>query len=92
MRRYSGRGAAELLDVLERNKDEVEQLMRAIKGFGSYTLVRTSDGGYSLSVFADRAGTEESVKVARDWVAKNAANTGVGAPTVTEGTTILHAT
>ena len=91
LRTYSGSGARELFDILDKNKGEVEQLMRAIKGFGSYTLVRTADGGYSLSVFADEAGTAEGVRVAGDWVAKNASQTGVGAPTVREGTTILHA-
>jgi len=92
LRTYSGSGAKELFDILEKNKGEVEQLMRAIKGFGSYTLVRTVEGGYSLAVFADEAATTESVKIARDWVGKNAGQTGVGAPTVREGTTILHAT
>ena len=91
LRTYSGSGANELFDILDRHKAEVEQLMRGIKGFGSYTLVRTSEGGYSLSVFADEAGTAESVSVARDWVAKNAGHVGAGAPTAKEGTTILHA-
>ena len=92
LRTYTGSGAKELFDILDKNKAEVEQLMRSINGFGSYALVRTADGGYSLSVFANEAGTAESVAVARDWVAKNAGETGVGAPTVKEGTTILHAT
>lgn len=91
LRTYSGSGAKELFDILEKNKGEIEQLMRSITGFGSYTLVRTTDGGYSLSAFADEAGTAESVRVARDWVAKNAGQTGTTAPTVREGTTILHA-
>lgn len=91
LRTYSGPGAGELFDILDKNKAEIEQLMRAIKGFGGYTLVRTADGGYSLSVFADEAGTAEGVRVARDWVAKNASQTGVSAPTIMEGTTILHA-
>ena len=92
MRQYSGSGAAELMEVLERNSAEVEQLMRAIDGFRSYTLVRTDAGGYSLSVFADETGTAESVRVAREWVARNAAHTGVAAPTVIEGRPVLHAT
>jgi hypothetical protein len=91
LRTYSGSGAKELFDILEKNKAEVERLMRAIKGFRSYALVRTADEGYSLSVFADEAGTAESVRVARDWVAKNAGHVGAGAPTAKEGTTILHA-
>lgn len=92
LRTYSGSGAGDLFDILEKNKAEVERLMRGIKGFRSYTLVRTADEGYSLSVFADETGTAESVRVARDWVAKNAGQVGVGAPTVRDGTTILHAT
>ena len=44
-----------------------------------------------MSVFQDKAGADESVKVARDWIGKNASNTGVGAPTVSEGTVIIHA-
>jgi hypothetical protein len=90
VRTYSGKGAKELLDVLEKNKSEVERLIRAVKGFVSYSLVRTSGGGFSVSVFHDKAGTEESVRAARDWIAENAGNTGVSAPSVSEGTVILQ--
>ena len=65
-RSYSGKGAKELVDVLEKNKADVEKLIRSIKGFVSYSLVRTADGGFSVSVFQDKAGADESVKVARD--------------------------
>ena len=88
-RSYSGKGAKELIDVLEKNKADVEKLIRSIKGFVSYSLVRTPEGGFSVSVFQDKAGVEESVRVAREWVAKNASNTGAAAPTVSEGTVIL---
>ena len=90
VRTYSGKGAKELLDVLEKNKGEVERLIRAVKGFVSFSLVRTSEGGFSVSVFNDKAGTDESIRVARDWVAKNAANTGVSPPNISEGTVILQ--
>ena len=90
-RSYSGKGAKELVDVLEKNKADVEKLIRSISGFVGYSLVRTADGGFSVSVFQDKAGADESVKVARDWIGKNASNTGVGAPTVSEGTVIIHA-
>ena len=69
-RSYSGKGAKELVDVLEKNKADVEKLIRSIKGFVSYSLVRTADGGLSVSVFQDKAGADESVKVARDWSRK----------------------
>jgi hypothetical protein len=48
-RSYSGKGAKELIDVLEKNKADVEKLIRSIKGFVSYSLVRTHDGGFTVS-------------------------------------------
>ena len=90
IRTYSGKGAKELFVVLEREKDDVERVLRAVKGFVGYTLVRTADGGFSVTTCRDKAGIDESVVVARDWVAKNAGNTGAAAPTVSEGSVILH--
>jgi hypothetical protein len=90
VRNYSGKGAKELFDVLEKNKAEVEKLIRAIKGFVSYSLVRSSDGGFSVSVLQDKAGTDESIRVARDWIQKNAGGTGAPAPTISQGDVILQ--
>ncbi|HXE16392.1 MAG TPA: hypothetical protein VN632_04130 [Stellaceae bacterium] len=87
---YSGKGATELFDVLEKNKNEIEKLIRSIQGFVNFYLVRTADGGFSVSVFQDKAGTDESVRVARDWISKNAANIGAKPPAVLEGLTVLH--
>ena len=61
-----------------------------MKGFVSYALIRTADGGASVTVCEDKAGTDESLQLARDWIAKNASNTSASAPTVLEGSVILH--
>jgi hypothetical protein len=90
IRTYSGKGAKELFDVLEKKKADVESLLRPIKGFVSYTLARSGDGGFSVTVCQDKTGTDESVKAARDWIAKNTGNTGAGAPKVAEGSVITH--
>ena len=90
IRTYTGKGAKELIDIVEKNKAEVERLIRSIKGFVSYSLVHTGSGGFTVSVYQDKAGTDESVRVARDWIAKNAGETGATAPTVSEGTVILQ--
>ncbi len=90
VRNYSGKGAKELFDVLEKNKAEVERLIRGVKGFVSYSMVRTADGGFSVSVYQDKTGTDESIRVARDWISKNAGKTGAAAPTISEGTVILQ--
>jgi hypothetical protein len=92
VRTYSGKGAKELFDVLQQRKTDVENVMRPIKGFVSYTLARSGDGGFSVTVCQDKGGTDESVRVAKEWVAKNAGNTGAGAPTVAEGSVIIQAT
>ena len=64
--------------------------MRSVKGFVSYTLARSGDGGFSVTVCQDKAGVDESVGKAKDWIAKNAADTGAGAPNVSDGPVILH--
>jgi hypothetical protein len=90
VRHYSGKGAKELFDVLEKRKGEVEGLLRPIKGFVSYTLARSADGGFSVTICQDKAGTDESVKAAREWIGKNAGNTGAAAPKVSEGPVIIQ--
>ena len=89
VRSYFGKGAKELFDVLEKNKVDVEKTLRSVKGFVSYALVRSKDGGFSVTVCNDKAGTDESVEKARDWIAKNAAGTGVADPTVSEGSNVF---
>ena len=90
VRVYSGDGGKKLIDVLEARKSEVEAVIRPVKGFVSYSLIRTADGGASVTVCQDKAGADESVQVARDWTTKNAPNTGASPPTVLEGSIILH--
>lgn len=90
IRTYSGKGAKELFDVLEKRKADVESLIRSVKGMMSYTLARSGDGGFSVTVCQDQAGIDESVQKARDWIAKNAAHTGAGAPKVSSATVITH--
>ena len=91
VRTYSGKGAKELFDVLEQRKADVESILRGVNGFVTYTLGRSGDGGFSVTVCKDKAGIDESVQKARDWIAKNAGGTGVGAPNVSEGEVIIHA-
>ena len=90
VRKYSGKGAKELFDLLEKRTADVESLIRSVKGFVSYTLARSGDGGFSVTVCQDKAGIDESVQKARDWIAKNAGNIGAAAPQVSDGAVIIH--
>ena len=91
-RTYSGQGAIDLFDRIEKSSDEVEALLRGVSGFVSYTLFRTGDGGVTVTICQDEAGTTESNEVARGWVAENAGDLGVGAPTVASGAVAMHLT
>ncbi|MGF6605647.1 restriction endonuclease Mrr [Paraburkholderia sp. WSM4175] len=90
IRRYSGKGAKELFDLLEKRTTDVEELMRSVKGFVGYTLARSGDGGFSVTVCQDKAGIDESVQKAKDWIAKNAGDTGATGPEVSEGSVLIH--
>ena len=90
VRSYSGKGAAELLDLLATRKADVEREMRAVKGFVSYVLVRTSDGGFSVTTCQDKSGVDDSLKRAKDWIQKNAGSTDVAPPKVSEGSVLIH--
>lgn len=90
IRMYSGSGAKELFDLLEERKSEVEDIIRGVKGFVGYTLLRTDDGGVSVTVCKDKAGTEESLQVARNWIKENASDLGTSPPEVSEGSVILQ--
>jgi hypothetical protein len=90
VRTYSGKGAKELFDLLEKRTTDVEKEMRSVKGFVSYTLVRSGDGGFSVTTCQNKAGVDESLQRAKDWIAKNAASTGVTPPKVSEGSVIVH--
>ena len=85
------RGNSQLFDELERRTDEVEKLIRGVSGFVSYYLVRTEDGGgFTVSVFEDKTGTDESIRVAADWVRQNVPQAAGSPPEVIEGRVVLH--
>lgn len=90
IRTFSGAGAKKLVDLLEGRRNEVEGLIRPVKGFVSYSLIRTADGGVSVTVCEEKAGTDESNRIAREWIGKNASDLGVSPPTVVEGSVILQ--
>ena len=90
LRQYSGKGAKELFDLLEKHSTEVEEWMGDVNGLVTYTLVHSGEGGFSVTVCQDKTGIDESVQRAKEWIAKNAGSIGAAAPEVTEGAVIAH--
>ena len=87
---YSGHGAKELVDLVLKHKDEVTSLMRGVQGFVSYVVVKTGDQWMTATICHDKSGCDASVRIARDWIAKNASSTGVAAPQISEGEVLLR--
>jgi hypothetical protein len=78
-----------LFAELERRHDEVEQVIRTVPGLVSYAAIRTGDGGITVTVCQDKAGTDESVRLAADWVRQNT-STSAGAPEISEGSVFVQ--
>ena len=90
IRNYSGAGVSELFNRIDNHSDEIRNLLNAVDGFVSYTIARTEEGGFSVTVCKDQDGIDASVGVAKNWVAENAADLGVAAPDITVGTVFIQ--
>jgi len=90
IRSYSGSGASELIDFIAERKADVESILRSIGGFVSWTLIKTDGGGATVTICQDKAGTDESIRVAREWIQKNASGLSVDPPSVSEGPVSMH--
>lgn len=88
-RTYSGEGASEVFDVIEQRQDDVKALIEGVPGFVTYAAVRGGDGGVTVTVCEDKAGTDESSRRAAEFVKDNVSATS-SPPEVTEGETVLH--
>ncbi|AUT76724.1 hypothetical protein [Paraburkholderia hospita] len=85
LRRYSGKGSKELFELLEKHNAEVDEWMGGTKGLVTYTLVRSGDGGFSVTVCQDKTSIEESLQRAKEWISKNAGSIGAAEPDVDGG-------
>mgnify|MGYP001032680044 CR=1 FL=1 len=90
IRTYLGAGSEQLFALLEKRKADVEAALRTVPGLVSYTLLNTGDGGTAVTVCTDKASTDASLEVARDWIAKNASHIHANPPVVTEGPVIVQ--
>ncbi len=69
IRRWNG--AAKLIDEMARRTGDVERVISASPGFVAYHAVRSGDTLISITVCQDTAGTDESTRLAAEWVRSN---------------------
>jgi hypothetical protein len=80
-----------MIDLVLKHKDDVAKLMQGVPGgLVRYVIAKQGDGWMTATVCHDKAGCDASVRIAKEWIAKNAAGTGVGAPQVAEGEILLQ--
>ena len=89
VRSYSEQGASALFDLLGEREEDVKTLIGGVPGFVSYAAFRSGDGGMTVTICQDKAGTDESSRRAAEWVKENV-STDVSPPAITEGDTVLH--
>jgi hypothetical protein len=89
VRTYSGQGASELFDLLGQREEDVKALISGVPGFVNYCAVRDGDGGVTVTVCQDKAGTDESSRRAAEWVRENVGESA-NPPAITEGDAVLQ--
>jgi heme-degrading monooxygenase HmoA len=89
VRKYPG--PAEFGEELVKRQDDVRRILEGIAGFQAYYLLRTDEGGVlTVSVFDDRAGADESVRRAAEWIRANLSDLDVSPPEITTGEVGIH--
>ena len=83
------KGSSKLIDELVTRETDVRELISGVDGFMAYYLVKTADGGASISVYRDAAGTEESNKRAAAYIKENLDGVAAGPPEIIEGQSVI---
>jgi hypothetical protein len=78
-------------EIDRRIREEFVPHIKNANGFVRYYWLDTGNGeGASLSVFKDKAGADESVRLAADWVKENLSKLLIEKPEVIEGPVKAH--
>lgn len=90
VREYTGQGAKELFDLLIEKRAEVEEKMSGVSGLVSYDFAQTDNGCAALIVCRDKLGCDQSMSIAKEWLADNAKHLGLTPPKIIEGDIGIH--
>lgn len=87
IRRYTNAGA--LGDAMGSMSDDVKNQISAVSGFVNYYAARDGDTITSVSVCDDKAGCDESTRIAAAWV-RDHVNPLPGTPEISDGEVFLN--
>lgn len=88
IRKYSGQPL--LTDELVKRQNEIKSVLEPISGFHAYYLIKTGDGAVTLTLCDNRAGAEESNRVASTWLKDKLPTFATRAPEITTGEVQFH--
>jgi hypothetical protein len=88
-RRYEN--AKVLTEEMLQRQDEIRTLLRAVRGFSAYYAIRSGDVLVAVTVCENQAGTQETTRLAAEWVRQNLPAAAGAPPAVTEGEVIFSA-
>ena len=90
IRRYKTRPNA-AAELARRVEQDFVPIISKVPGFVAYyTVDAGKDVVASVSVFQDKAGAEESNRMAADWVKENIPSLVAGSPEITAGEVSVH--
>ena len=89
VRTYSGKGAAETIGLVIASKKDIKKLMRSVKVFVDYSVVKTEDGGFTVTVSKTEKAAATTTAVARDWILKNTSKLKADPPKAAGGEVYL---
>ena len=88
VRTWANAGA--LAEAMLQRQQEVTDLIRGVPGFVAYYATRAGDTVTSVTVCESQAGTQESTRLAGEWVKTNLPGAAIGAPQIAEGETFVQ--
>jgi len=82
--------APTFIDELVKRQDEIMSVLRPIRGFHSYDLIKTHDGVTAVTMCDDRAGVDESNRLVAGWLKDKLPTFATKAPEVSTGEVLVH--
>src|SRR5438128_2124596 len=79
----------EMADALASRRKDVEEVIRNVRGVVGYYLLKTPNGAVSVTVCDSQAGTDESTKVAGEWIRKNLPHLANTPPRIQSGEVLV---
>ena len=88
IRKYTD--APTLSEELTKRQDEIRTVLEPVQGFHSYYLLKTGEGAVSITLCEDRAGAEESNRVANTWLREKLPVFATRPPEIITGEVSMH--